>query len=693
MPPASTTVPAHGPESQPVTLSDSATPPGGRWRVLVPAAVMLAAGWFVYSPALRGDWLWDDEPDILQNQLLRTPAGLAQIWLKPGSLTDYYPLKSTVQWLQWQLWQEHPLGYHLTNFGLHLLSAFLLWRLLRRLGLRLAWLGGLLFVVHPTVVESVAWMAELKNTLSLPPLLCALGAYLDYDQRGRRAGYFLAVGLFLVAMLCKTSVVMFPVVLLLYGWWQRGRLGARDWLATVPFFVISLALGLVTIGLQRQLGIGDEVFSMGGFFARLTGAGLIFAHYFSTCIFPAGLMPIYPRWSVDSPSLVQLLPWPVLAATLGWLWTQRATWGRHALFGLGWFLLNLAPFLGLVAVSYMRFTWAMDHLAYIPLLGLIGLATAGAEVAVDRLGPRFGFGVFAGITALVLVLATASRRQAAIFRDSETFWSHAVVKNPNAWLAHNNLGTALMKRRELAAAGEHFAAALRLRPDYAFAHYNLADLLVKTGASIAALRHYEEAVRLRPGFYAARYNLGNTLVELDRPADAIPHFEQVLRLKPDHVDAHNNLGHALFLLHRPREAAPRFEAALRLQPARADLRYNLGAAWFELGQWTEAATQFEQAVQLKPDFPEAWCKLATTQWRLNRLPEAVGNFERALRLAPDSLEAHYNLGAVQFQLGHFAEALPHFEAALRLQPSLTAARESLELTRKQLSQPATALGK
>ena len=680
-------------ESDTTHLRASTPLPDQRWLVALQAFAILAAGWFAFSPALRGDWLWDDEPDILQNQLLRTPAGLAEVWLKPGSLTDYYPLKSTVQWLQWQLWQEHTPGYHLTNLGLHLLSAFLLWRLLRQLGLRLAWLGGLLFVMHPLAVESVAWIAELKNTLSLPPLLLALGAFIDYDERGRRAGYFLSVALFLAAMLCKTSVVMFPAVLLLYCWWKRGRLDVRDWLATVPFFAISLVLGLVTVSLQHQLGIGDEIFSMGSWFARLTGAGLIVAHYFSECIFPASLMPIYPRWSVDSPSLLQLLPWPVLAATFGWLWTRRATWGRHALFGLGWFLLNLAPFLGLTAISYMRFTWTMDHLTYLPLLGLIGLATAGAGVAVDRLAPNFRLGVFAGIAVLVVLLATETRRHAAIFRDSETFWSHAVAQNPDAWLAHNNLGSALLKRREFATAGGHFEQALRLRPDYALAHYNLADALMKTAAPAAALSHYEEAVRLRPGFHAARYNLGNTLVALHRPDEAIPHFEQVLRLKPDHADAHNNLGHALFLLHRPREAVAQFEAALKLQPARADTLYNLGAAWFELGDWTQAVGQFEEAVRLQPEFPEALCKLATAQSRLGRLPEAVANFERALHLTPDSVEAHYNLGAAQFQLGHFAAALPHFEATVRLQPDLTAARESLELTRKQLLQSAAPPGK
>ncbi len=146
------------------------------------AALLVFAGWWIYFPVLHGGWVWDDRTDITQNTVLRDPAGWWKIWFAPESL-DYYPLKTSVQWVQWRLWGLDSFGYHLTNLGLHVLSGFLLWILLRRLGLRLAWLGGLLFVVHPLAVESVAWVVELKNTLSLPLLLGAMIAYLRYDER------------------------------------------------------------------------------------------------------------------------------------------------------------------------------------------------------------------------------------------------------------------------------------------------------------------------------------------------------------------------------------------------------------------------------------------------------------------------------------------------------------------------------
>src|SRR5665213_1678184 len=339
--------------------------------MLIPAAIILLAGWLAFGPSIHGGWVWDDTEEVTQNTVLRDPAGLQKIWLAPAG-TDYFPLKTTVEWLQWRAWGGDPAGYHAVNIALHLLSAFLFWRLLAKLGLRQAWIGGLLFAVHPLAVESVAWVAELKNTLSLPFLLLAMLAYLDYDDfseakipveriapnalaAGRnqasalgamRSTYLLSLLFFLLAMLSKSSVVMLPAVILLYCWWKRGRIRWK----------------------------------------RLTAAGLALAFYLGKCLWPFGLLPIYPRWGIDPTAILPYVPWLALALMAGWCWRRRAAWGRHVLFGLGFFALNLAPVLGLVAMSYLRISRVADHFAYLPLLGVIALVTAGVDQLVVRRG-------------------------------------------------------------------------------------------------------------------------------------------------------------------------------------------------------------------------------------------------------------------------------------------------------------------
>jgi len=577
--------------------------------------LIIFAAWFVYSPAFHGAWLgdWDDAYEITRNSVLRDPAGLRKIWLAPSAL-DYYPLKTSVQWVQWRLWGLDPFGYHLTNVALHLLSAFLLWHLLRKLGVRLAWLGGLLFVVHPMMIESVAWIVELKNTLSMAFLLLAFSAWIEFERwgdapprrqiaaangdspnanearPGRHAPPLLCYGcaflFFLAAMLSKTTVVMFPVVLLLYAWWRRGRVGRRDLLASAPFFAVSLVLGLVTIWFQQHRVIQTVVIPVGGFFPRLAVEGLAASFYFWKFVAPVDLMPIYPRWNVDPPSALQFLPWVVIGAvfialirwggapprrqitsadegspnadqasrgrvappSISGFRFQISAFAKDAVFGLGWFLLFLLPVSGFVPIATMRFTWVMDHFAYVSLLGLIGLAVAGlgkvdaalvaAEQSEDgsrRVSTRnaAGRGVYllsAVVSAVVLALAVSSRNYARTFSDGKTFWASAVERNPAAWPAQYNLALALLQDGQFPGAIDHLEQAVRLYPDYTAAQNNLANALSQTGRYAEAVPHFERALRLDPGSAVTHYNFGLTLRALGRRDEARAQFLAAAKL-------------------------------------------------------------------------------------------------------------------------------------------------------------------
>jgi hypothetical protein len=417
---------------------------------LLPAAVIVLAGAWIYGPALHGPWIWDDSAELITNPVMRDPHGLAKIWISPVT-PDFFPLKTTLQWLLWRLWGADSTPYHVLTLGLHLVSALLFWRVLRLLGLRWAWLGGLLFVVHPLVVESVAWVAELKNTLSLAWLLLAMIAYLEYDRRagaivrpsGLRSAYLRSLIFFLLAALSKSSVVMFPFVLLLHAWWQRGRIRRKDLIDSLPFFATSLVLGLITVSFQQHRALASWSIPAGGVGSRIAGAGVALAFYFWKSVLPLHLLLMYPQWRINPPSLLQWLPWPCLALLLAWFWLKRATWGRAAIFGVGFFVLNLLPVLGLVSMSYMHIAWVADHFVYLPLLGLLGLAVGGIGWIADRIAARPSAARFGAIGLLVLLLgalASESRTQAARFGDEEVLWSATLRENPAAWMAHINLG-------------------------------------------------------------------------------------------------------------------------------------------------------------------------------------------------------------------------------------------------------------
>jgi len=606
------------------------------WTLLPAALICLAVAW-VYRSTLGFGWLWDDAVTVVDNPLLRNGAGLGRIWAGSGT-PDYFPLTATVQWVLWHLGGVQPAGYHAANVGLHLIAAFLFWRVLAKLGVGPAWVGGLLMAVHPVMVESVAWVSELKNTLSLPLLLGAFLFYLESGE-GSRPAYGAALLCYLAALLCKTSVVMFPGVLLLYAWWRRGRIDRRDLRSSAPFFALSLALGLVTVWFQDQRGMQAGILPLGGLASRLATAGLTTGFYLSKTVFPTGLRPVYPRWPVDPPGWVQLLPLLSLGAAAGWLLIRPGPVRRTVLFGLGFFLLNLLPVIGLVPVAYFHISWVADHFAYLPLLGVFGLAAA----AIGRwLPPAAGRAV---ALALATLLASASRGYSRHFQNEETLWAYVLRQDPGSWVAHNNLGKTLIKAGRPEEGIPQLEEALRVGPPFAAADIdlNLGFALALAGRPFEAIRRTEEATRLRPNDAEAHSNLGNLLSQTGQVADAIDQYRQAVRLNPNSAGVHNNLGIALTREGRTAEAILECAEAVRLEPGYLDARYNWAVALGHAGRNAEALAQFRQVLEQAPDRADAHNNLGIVLAGLGRVAEAQAEFEAALRLKPDFLQAAQNL--------------------------------------------------
>jgi hypothetical protein len=548
------------------------------------AGLILAAGLFVYAPALHGDFLWDDPQYVTANPLLRDPAGLAKAWFAPGSVMEFYPLQETILWLQWRVFGAEPFGYHLTNVLLHVLSGLLLWRFFAQLGLRHGWLGGLLFVVHPANVESVSWISELKNTLSLPLFLVAMTALVRFYDTKRPRDYTLALMAFALALLVKISMAPFPFAILLYAWWKSGRLTPRDLRIAAPFLAVAVIFSALTVHAYLRFGALHPdhplVPPIGGPLARLALAGLTISFYFAHVFWPWPLLPMYAAWTVNPPSWLDVLPWIAWLALLTWLWSRRATFGRHVLLGLGFFLLMIAPFSGLATQSYMYFTWVMDHFLYIAMIGPIGLVVAGVDEFLLP-GSSARRAVVSVASALaIFVLGWQSRAYAAQWRDGETLWTYTVEKAPSVWLPHYNLGNAYRR----------------------------------AGRLDEAIAQYRESIRLQPDFDWSHNNLGISLVQNpDRLPDAITEYRAALRLRPDFAEAHNNLANALSRTGHADAAIAEYKAALASQPDMIAARYNLALAYLSLGRRPEAAKQLREIIHEQPDFTPAHVMLQATK--------------------------------------------------------------------------------
>lgn len=666
---------------KPILLAD-ALPFFRRHRLeLLQAVLIIAAALWAFAPAFHGDWLWDDY-EIREDLTLHSGPGLGKIWFAPAT-PDYYPLEATFLWLQWHLWHENLFWYHLTNVGLHLLGAFLVWHLLKRLGVRLAWLGGLLFAVHPLVVESVAWVAELKNTLSLPPLLLAMDAFIDYSDSAdagaanARRHLIRSALWFLAAMLCKSSVVMFPVILLLYAWWRRGRIGCADLRAAAPFLAISLALGIVAIRFQIHRAVGNWRLPQESFVVRIADAGLAIGFYFSKCVFPHRLLPIYPPWSIHLWSPLPFIPLLLLGALAVFLWTRRASWGRHALFGLGWFLINLLPILGFIPMAYQHIAPVADHLAYLPLVGVVGLATAGFGRAFtwrNGTGRAASPWLLRGCLSMTAAgtlggLALASHRYSGVFLDQVTEWTYNLKYNSRSPVLYLNMAFAQNQAGRVADAITSYEQAIRLDPGNAETENGVGDFLVTSEKIPQAIPHYERALEIDPTLLGTRRKLGIALYKTGRAADAVEQYRLALAKKPDDSEMEANLGKALGDLDRQSESIAHLKRALEIDANNAEAENSLGLALAGSGRTEEGITHLQKALRLDPDFAEAHNNLGVALVGASRPNEAIFQFEQALRLKPDFGQAHNNLGFSLAATGRRKEAIANFEEALRIEPA------------------------
>jgi protein O-mannosyl-transferase len=593
---------------------------GARVSPLLAALGLVVLAFAVYLPALQGGFLWDDGEMVYKNPFVHAPDGLYDIWFT-RNLSTYFPLTSSMFWLEWRLWGESPYGYRIVNVLLHALSAVVLWRIFRRLRIPGAFVAAAVFAVHPVTVASAAWIAERKNTLSLLLGSSALLAFLRFEDEGRRIWYAAALAAFVLALLAKTSVVMLPVVMLVLAWYRRdaiaraggaigragGAIGRADVLRTLPFFAAAVVLGGVTVAFQHQATARPESLE-----SRVAATGWAFWFYLGKVVAPVRLSMIYPRWNVDPTWLPAWIPLVAVVALVALCWHRRAGWGRPVLTALGVFAAMLLPVLGLVGWSFQEHSLVSDHLQYVALAGPIALVigSAAEELRRQQVERRA-----AAALALVPVaaLSTLTWARTHVFENEWTLWEDTLAKNPAAWAAHNNLGRQLADIGRFAEAKGHYLEALRLHPDYAHAHNNLGVVLVTEGHDAEAERHYRESLRLEPANAEAHSNLGNLLIRTARSAEAVEQQREAARLQPDSAEIHTNLGNGLTNLGRYDEALAEYDLALRLRPDLAPAFFNRGKALLETGRPAEAVQAFEAALRIAPNLEVARQALAVAQ--------------------------------------------------------------------------------
>ena len=629
-----------------------AGPPPARHTLWI-SVLLFVATFAVYAQVRHFEFVNFDDPEyVTSNPHVRTGITAANVvWaFTSGEAANWFPLTRLSHMLDYQMFGPRSGWHHLTNVLLDALAVLLLFAFLNRsTGRRWAsaWVASI-FALHPLHVESVAWVAERKDSLSACFGLLALWSYVRYAERPAPRRYLLVAAAFGLGLMAKPMLVTLPIVLLLVDVWPLGRVGPSRMVPLlrekIPLFAMAAAAAVATYVVQQTSGAvrSSNTFPV---VLRIENALVSYIINIGKMFWPVRLAVFYPY-----PTEVPV--WQAAAAALAIaavsILVLRSVRNRPYLaVGWFWYLVMLGPVIGLVQVGAQA---RADRYAYLPMIGLTIMLAWGAADFAGRV-PRARPAVAALAAAACAGCAALTWVQAGYWHDSRTLFQHAVDVTDGNYLAHHNLGVALAETPGgLNDAIAHYQAALQIKPDYARAHTDLGSALARLPGRLPdAMVEFRAALAIDPDLAIPHNNLGNALAQAGRCSEAIAEYQTALRLKPDYEEARKNLA--------------------QVQSNAAEMQYSMGVDLAKSRKPEAAIPHFEEALRLKPDYVDAHNNLGVVLAGAGRVQEAISHFEAALRIDPNSADAHVNLGiALSGIPGRMPEATRHFEAALRIKP-------------------------
>jgi Flp pilus assembly protein TadD len=543
--------------------------------------------------------------------------------------------------IDFQIHGIRPWGHHLTSILLHAVNAALLFSLLHRMTGRLAAaaFAAALFSLHPLRVESVAWVSERKDVLSLAFFLLTLFAYRAYASAPSTARYLSVVVILALGLMAKPILVSTPFVLLLLDYWPLGRLRIDDLraglrrstalrrllLEKVPLIVLCAVDSWVTVLAQRA---HESIVSLAALplEPRIANAIVSCGRYLGKLIWPSDLAILHPLPIEGWPAWLVLLNL-FLLGTITLLAFRLGRSHPYGIVGWAWFLVTLAPVSGVIQVGNQAMA---DRYTYLSLIGPAVAIAFGVDDAVRR-WPRFRAPLLTGCAALLLALGTATVHQLGHWRDSATVMRRALAvadRLEQRWgfrthrmVPHLNLGEALLDRGDYAEAEYHLELALRFDPNDHRTLNLMACSIYSQGRVREALRYFDRALEANPDFAETHSNKGTALEQLGELEDALTHFARARSLDPGNPGPMANYGFALHRLGRSQEGIRALEEALELEPGNALHWYRLGLVYEELREIQTAIRMYETSLEQGGPSDPSWVAKRTRR-RLRALRRA-----------------------------------------------------------------------
>lgn len=640
----------------------------------------------VYAQVINYDFInYDDPYFITENQQVKN--GLSTdgiIWAFTSKDGIVNPLAWLSHMLDVQLFGLNPGMHHLISLLFHIMNTILLFFIFYRWSHHFPASASVAFIfsVHPLNVESVVWLAERRNVLSMFFFLLTIGAYGYYVKNPKTTRYLTVVLFFIFALMSKPMVITLPIVLLLLDYWPLGRISAGSGESRylniigrlkekLPLIILSLLSAGITLYVAKVKGSVVSVESL-PISVRMANVISSYVVYIKKLIWPSDLAVFYPYSAHLLPSW-QVVLYGLILAGMTFLAISQGKRRPYILVGWFWYLLTLIPVIGLVQAGEQS---VADRFMYLPMIGLLiiafwGLFEIGDRWNMKRLIPAL-------VTLLILLpLIVAAHNQTAHWKNSIQLFDHANEVTRDNYSAHLSLGNAYAEQGKFETAVTHYEKVLEIRPLNVKAHGNLANALMALGRESQAVSHYKIALGVDPDNVYVLNNYGQLLGEQGKFDQAVEYLTRALKLEPDNADVHNNMGTVLLDLNKIDDAFNHFESAVRLEPDNAQSYNNLGVALFRKGNIEQAIKRYTTAIHLKPDFAEAFFNMGNAWLRAGKQKEAVESYQKAIALNPAYVKAHYNLGNLFLNLKREDEAMSLFQKVLELEPNFAMAHYNM----------------
>ncbi|UTW67777.1 tetratricopeptide repeat protein [bacterium SCSIO 12643] len=553
---------------------------------------------FVYLQSLSFDFVnWDDDYYVINNLEVTNPTmeNLLSFFTQ-GNTANYHPITMLSLAFNYALGGENAFGYHLFNLIFHVFNTVLLYVWVQRIWPTREYLPLFIagvFALHPMHVESVAWISSRKDVLFFCFYFLGLLSYQEFHKSGARKYLIGTLLFFIFSALSKPTAVIFPIHLLLIDYLQSRELSIKLIVEKVPFFLVSVMIGLATVLVQTDAGaVNVDAYSV---IERLQLASYALNMYIAKFIAPMHLSSFYPYPSRPFEMLVSIAP-IIFAAGLGgvlWKWRQN----RNVVFGVLFFLSSLALLVQLVTVGSTIISERYTYLAYVGLS--LAIYFILEDVAFNKLKAEKNLSI--AFMVVLIGFSLVSFNRVKVWKSGETLWTDAIEKFPEVAGSWGGRGVYYRMEKKYTKALKDLNQAVALNPNEAMFYSNRGNIFFDLGQDDNALFDYNNCIRLDSTDENAFANRGAIFGRRGQYDEAVMDLSRAIDLDPDFVNAYMNRGIIYSVLNQREQAKNDYRKCVELEPDNHGIWNAIAVEYQYLGAFDSSVAVLNTAIQLEPN--------------------------------------------------------------------------------------------